>query len=195
MNFVKSIIHGRDDYSPKVKKFLHEYGDVPIDTIEIFRTPLTAFYSLRGNLLSHGRLKYEKLLFHLGLKSGKVLTVEKNEVINVDYFKPKPKLQLMKVNVQFANLTINELLNKTKALMGVKFYKYQAGDNNYQYFAMSVLKANHLLKPEYQNFIMQSVKHLFENQIARLLTNTITDIGGRKDVVVQGGFIKRCSFK
>ena len=193
MNYVKSIISGQNDYSSKVKHFLKEYGNVPIDTITIFRNPLPSFYSLTGNLISHNKLQYDKL-FHLGLrvglKNGKVLTVEKNEVINIDNFKQKPKAELLSVDVPFSNLTTNEMLNKTKALMGDKYFKYKAQDNNCQFFAMNVLKANNLLKPEYQSFIMQNVQYLFENKLLRKTTNVLTNIGGVK-TMIQGGKLKK----
>ena len=84
MNFINSLIHGRTDYSPKMKALLQNFGNMQIASIVICRTPLPSFLSLTGNLLNYGKFKYDKL-FHLFLKIRLVnntnLILEKNKLL------------------------------------------------------------------------------------------------------------------
>ena len=186
MNFINSLIHGRTDFSPKMKALLQNFGNMQIASIVICRTQLPSFLSLTGNLLNYGKFKYDKL-FHLFLKIRLVnntnLILEKNQNLNMDLFKHKPNMDTMSIEIP-PNLTINDMLEKTKEFMGDLFYRYKAEDNNCQFFVLNVLKANHILTKQEQDFIMQDVKYLFENKYIRKITNTLTDSGGRKDVVM-----------
>ena len=91
--FGKSIVSGRKNYSPKVKKILGQFGDVPITRIFIKRTPLSKLMKGALNIASLGAFskKFKNIpydeLYHLRLDietdKGRV-TLEKNEVINMD---------------------------------------------------------------------------------------------------------------
>ena len=64
------------------------------------------------------------------------------------------------------------------------FYRYSAYDNNCQTFISNILKANNLLTYELNNFIVQNTQQLFNNlSNLRKITNTLTDIAGRFDVI------------
>ena len=68
------------------------------------------------------------------------------------------------------------------------FYRYSAYNNNCQTFISNILKANNLLTHELNNFIIQDTQQLFNNLTnLRKITNTLTDIGGRFNIIKQGG--------
>jgi hypothetical protein len=69
-------------------------------------------------------------------------------------------------------------LEKTKDLMGDKFFDYKALDNNCQFFVSSILKSNGLNRGELSTFVLQDTRKLFEdNPKFRKIVNSITDTG------------------
>jgi hypothetical protein len=188
MNFFQKIIYGRNEYSPKVKTLLNQFGRVPIKHIIICRNPLREITYI-AKIVSN--ISYDKL-FHLFLKielqTGQQLILEKNEVINMDLFRGyKQGTETKDIISPTSHLTIDILLNKTKEAMGNNFFTYQAGSNNCQTFIYTILKSNNLLNSDNENFIVQRTRDIFKNENLRKLTNTITDIAGRFDVIKQGG--------
>ena len=90
--FGKSLIKGREDYSPKTKKLLEKYDGKKIHKVVINRTPLNSFLMGVLNAITFGQFKkkmkgkpYDKL-FHLRMdlhtESG-VVSIEKNEVVTL----------------------------------------------------------------------------------------------------------------
>jgi hypothetical protein len=113
--FGKSIVSGRKNYSPKVKKILSQFGDVPIQRIFIKRTPLGKLMKAALNIASLGEFnkKFKNIpydeLYHLRLDietskacKGKI-TLEKNEVINIDV---RPKTAK---NTQTQSMLVDDL--------------------------------------------------------------------------------------
>jgi hypothetical protein len=123
-------------------------------------------------------------------QSGKKLSVEKNEVINMEVSPPaRPKEEVKDITSNIPEgLTIDELMNKTETRMGKKdFYGYSARDNNCQDFIVSVLKANNIGDETDQKFVKQDTKSLFENlTFLRKFSNTLTTIGARANVATTG---------
>ena len=198
--FGKSIVSGRKNYSPKVKKILSQFGDVPIQRIFIKRTPLGKLMKAALNIASLGEFnkKFKNIpydeLYHLRLdietSKGRV-TLEKNEVINMDV-RPKTEknTQSMLVEDLPSGLTINEMLEKTKSDMGAKFYVYQAKSNNCQFFVMSILRANDLDTKQNEEFVIQDATSLFSDSF-RKTSNTVTDIGAAVNTLTDNDVIKK----
>ena len=198
--FGKSIVSGRKNYSPKVKKILSQFGDVPIQRIFIKRTPLGKLMKAALNIASLGEFnkKFKNIpydeLYHLRLdietSKGRV-TLEKNEVINMDV-RPKTEknTQSMLVEDLPSGLTINEMLEKTKRAMGGKFYVYQAKSNNCQFFVMSILRANDLDTKQNEEFVIQDATSLFSDSF-RKTSNTVTDIGAAVNTLTDNDVIKK----
>ena len=198
--FGKSIVSGRKNYSPKVKKILGQFGDVPITRIFIKRTPLSKLMKGALNIASLGEFnkKFKNIpydeLYHLRLDietdKGRV-TLEKNEVINMDV-RPKTEknTQSMLVEDLPSGLTINEMLEKTKRAMGAKFYVYQAKSNNCQYMVMSILRANDLDTKQNEEFVIQDATSLFSDSF-RKTSNTVTDIGAAVNTLTDNDVIKK----
>jgi hypothetical protein len=73
--------------------------------------------------------------------------------------------------------------------MGGKFLTYSAFDNNCGHFVMAMLRNSNLSNPSNILFVEQTTAHLFTPQLKKI-TNTVTDIRGKIDILRQGGDIK-----
>jgi hypothetical protein len=84
-------------------------------------------------------------------------------------------------------ITLNELLDRTVKQVGTKIFRYNAFDNNCQYFVTQVLRANGLLKPSAITFINQPVDQLVKElpQFIPKTAQVLTDIGGVADSLTQ----------
>jgi hypothetical protein len=189
MNFFRKVIHGRQEYSPKVTALLNHFGRIPIKHITICRTPINAITFIAKIVAT---VPYDKL-YHLFLKielqTGQQLILEKNEVINMDIFRGyKQGTETKEIIAPTSQLTIDIMLNKTKEAMGNNFFPYQAGSNNCQTFIYTILKVNNLLTRDSESFVLQKkTNEIFKSDVLRKFTNTLTDVAGRFDVIKQGG--------
>tara|TARA_R110000803_G_scaffold3726_1_gene12669 strand:- start:1360 stop:2364 length:1005 start_codon:yes stop_codon:yes gene_type:complete len=199
--FGRKLMYGRNTYSPKVKKILKDFGDEEITNLYIIRTPISKVLRFLMNILSLG--EFEKrmkntpyddlyhLAIHIETSKGKV-SLEKNEVINMDRNPKKPKnAEILNVTIG-KKLTINEMLDKTKTKMGKNFFPYSAKDNNCQRFILSLLQANNLANKANKDFVKQDTNELFSSHL-RKATNTVTDVAGRLNILASGGTVKKIS--
>ena len=116
------------------------------------------------------------------------LSLEKNERITISRFQMNKNAENMNINIP-SGISLNVLLDRTKQLMGGKFLTYSARDNNCQSSILAMLQSNNLSTPQNVLFTKQSTQELFTPQL-RKITNTITDIAGKVDILRQGGDIK-----
>jgi hypothetical protein len=203
---VTAVVYGRQDYPPKVRKILSQYGGKNITGITIGRTPLgtplmSALQVASGNTFSQKleNTPYDKL-FHLficiELDSSSKIVLEKNEVINAVIGCKLPKDTETKVitssNIPPA-LTLNDALEKTRERMGGNYFTYSAKDNNCQDFIVSFLTANNIGNETDNSWVKQETKVLFDggNNRLRKIANTLTDLGAKVDVLIQGAGIKK----
>ena len=185
----RKVIFGSKELPPDVQRILKRVGDATITGIRVGRTPVSGL--ITGTIKFFSSTPYDTL-FHLFIimttDKGEVL-LEKNEVIhmllnptiinNVEY------LTIDKV----PNITINELLEKTKERMGLKkFLGYNAYGNNCQNFLMNVFKANGIT--EGHKFIKQNTEGIFKNHptLAKF-AKAVTDLGAKVNIITQGGKI------
>lgn len=78
-------------------------------------------------------------------------------------------------------------MQNTKDRMGSNFFPYSARNNNCQDFIFNLLLANRLDSPELIDFVKQDTIQVFRGlPQLRKLTNTITDIAGRINVIKEG---------
>jgi len=169
---------------------LRQVGNDIITGITIGRTNVPAV--LTGIIKTLSSTPYDKL-YHLFLilktDKGNVL-LEKNEVINMDINQIPSNAETSEIRNIPKNLTINQLLQNTERRMGrQKFLNYSAYDNNCQHFLLNVLHGNGIYEGE--NFVKQRTEDIFKNDDFRKFANTITDIAGRANVLVQGGDLER----
>lgn len=196
----KAVIYGRMDYPPKVRTILKKYGEEVITGYKIKRTPVSKLLTSALSVVSlgvfgkrFGRSAYDEL-FHLFLEmttaSGKRISVEKNEVINMDTSPPKRDKEEVKditTNIP-EGLTISAMMAKTEESMGKKkFFGYSARDNNCQDFIVAILRSNNIGDNSDIEFVKQDTKELFKNlPFLRKFANTITDLGARVNVITTG---------
>lgn len=198
-----NLITGRTDLSPKVKRILTKDGNAKINSLTIVRNPLQPVLMAMLNIASLGEFKekmkntpYDKL-YHLSVildtDQGRFL-LEKNEKINMD-LRPtvSPKADTKAVTLG-DHPTINELIEKTKQILGNRFIVYSSKDANCQDFIVGVLKALGVATPDNLEFVKQDTDSLFSDKF-RKVANTVTDIGERIDQLAQGGRLKNVSRK
>jgi hypothetical protein len=204
---INTVINGASDYSPKVRKILSDYGDDHVREITIGRTPVsevltkvlsTASSNFKENI---NNMPYDKLfhLFILVRLDGRTIRIEKNEVINIDLIsKLTPDTELKKVSeIPMPTITLNQFLANGKSFMGSeKFFRYSARDNNCQDFILGLFYGSNIGNKEERDFIKQDTKQLFNNTGSlRQFANTITDVGGRFNALMNGGEIKKLKMR
>jgi hypothetical protein len=124
------------------------------------------------------------------LSNGKTLRVEKNEVINIDTNPKKHKdEQTQEVPPPPAGLTFGDMLEKARKEVGdYKFFSYSAKDNNCGNFIEYILRANGMESQQTKDYIGQDAKTILAGfPTLRKVMNTITDIAGRANVLLEGG--------
>jgi len=195
------LIHGTTEVPPNFKRMQEKYGDKRIVRINVVRQPLQQALEMALDVSSQGKLGKESLgnedidkLYHLKLEIGlegvdHPISLEKEAVVTLTYDPKHGKgFEVMPVNKDFHDLTLNDLISNAQKAMGNKFITYSSKDNNCQDFVMALLNASGLGDESLKKFVKQELKHLFNNTY-RKLTNTITDIGAKAEIIKQGGAI------
>ena len=186
----KALIYGRENISPNVDKFMRDHGDEPLLEMIISRNVVSSILTGSMKLLSsqfREKVGSDKL-YHLKLMIRTTysnVSIEKNEVIAISPYQMNYGAENMYVHFP-PGLTINILLENTRNEMGNSFLTYSARDNNCQNFVLSLLHANGLSNERNILFTKQSTTGLFSPEL-RKLTNTITDIAGKIDIIREGG--------
>jgi hypothetical protein len=201
IDYTKTVVYGRDDFPPKVRKVIKEFGNKPISKLTIVRHPLADWTVEALNFASLGEFKkryenepYEKL-YHLGLlinfTDNTSVLIEKNEVINAVVNPNIPPEDEEKVIKQFPpDLTLNIMIEGAKEKLGDNLYKYNAGVNNCQSFVNSLIyKFSDI---EEDRFVKQNTEQLFKGLPAFTKSvNTITNLGAKVNEITEGtGLIK-----
>ena len=204
LKIAKALLLGRNDYPPKVRNILKKYGSEVIVSYKLKRTPVSKLLTTALSAVSLGefgeRLKNSEYdeLFHLFLElttaSGKKISVEKNEVINLEVSPPtRPKEEVEDITSNIPDgLTINELMNNTNKRMGSSFFDYSAKSNNCQHFIINILNANNIGDESNREFVKQDTDFLFENlPYLRKISNTVTTLGAKVNVITEGAGTKK----
>jgi hypothetical protein len=198
---VKAVKGIRTDFRPQDREFIKRYGYSLITSITIYRKPVQAFISPILNAVSLGKfgdLLNEKgidTLFHLFMvisfkpvgEQQMNYKIEKNEVITITKVNGIEEGESINVSLK-RPIPINQLLYKTKEMMGDNFFSYNGLTNNCQNFVMSILQANDLLKPEYKEFIYQDVSDLERElpDMTKSFMNGTTGLASRLDILKNG---------
>lgn len=181
-----------NNYTNKSKNTLKKYGNIPINYITIYRTPIYNIIDNTLNIITFGKFNHLKqkfgidTLFHLSLIANvgndDNIVIEKNEMINItsDFdkklYKDSQKIIIQNIN---KNLTINNILENTrKKIKNTKFFSYDAFENNCQIFIKNILKNNQLYNKNINCFLYQDISkfiyHLpyYSRRIINFSTNT-----------------------
>ena len=190
---------GRTDFPPAMRKIMSQLGEETITSIDVKRTPVAKVLTGALSVFSLGKFgkrmkrSYDDL-FHLyliiGLSNGKSVSLEKEAVITMTT-KTGSRGKTEESNPVSpipSNMTLTSLLDKTRELMGTKkFFGYSAKSNNCQDFLVAIFKSNDIGDPQDISFIKQDTASLFKNLPSlRKLSNTLTTIGARADVLIKG---------
>ncbi len=172
--------------SPSIRKLLEQVGDEKITSIKLFRKPisLSSFAKFIGALKG---TSYDQLL-HLGLILNNKYLLDKQEVIHFERSGVPSGSETLDVDVN-KDITINELLEKTRKRMGdSNFTSYSSRRNNCQDFVMNILSANGLSSPIYTQFIKQDLQQVFENlpKYAEQIADFVTGAQRVVEKVIQG---------
>ena len=186
-----TLLFGINGYTANAKRVISKYGNEKINSIKVYRTPLSSGLKFVLNAVSLGEfekkvkeLGYDKL-YHLSAvidtTKGRFL-IEKCDVITL---KERPSVSGENMAISIGNKTISvyQLLNKTMKHMGHNYFSYNATENNCADFILGILKANGLNNSTSQSFIKQNVKGLFDDR-TRKIVNTTTELGGRVNTAV-----------
>jgi hypothetical protein len=186
-NLPKEILDFKEIVPQNVKQSLNKIGETQIVSARLGRTPVQAV--IQGALKLVTNVPYDTL-FHLfielTLDNGQKWILEKIERINLVKEDRSNKEGAEFTGSFPVNKTVNELFQNTKNQMGDRFLPYQSASNNCQVFIMGVLDGNGLNNPERTAFVKQDTKSIFKNNPAlRKFANTLTDLGGYGNALVQ----------
>jgi hypothetical protein len=180
-----------DQLSPPNQDIVNKYGDDIITRIVIKRTPLPKLFTQSVNYLVN---EHFDRLFHLyvefTLTDGTRILLEKNERIKlVVNHQERKDSESEEVSVFQSQLTLNEILVKTKSRMGQdSFYSYNAGTNNCQDFILNVFDANQIGDETDRKFIKQDLNDISKkNPLLTRIAEFITNTGAFGRVALEGG--------
>lgn len=202
LNIASSLWSPSTAEPPQIRKFLQDHGSEIITKMFVRREPLSFLINSVLMLFSFGEV-YRKIraspydeLYHLSLyietNAGTKFIFQKNERINInEKITQNEYIETLPVRV-IKQITVNELFENTKKLMGDKFYPYNAIYNNCQNFVTNVLKANNLLVPIASQFINQNVSQIFNStpSLVKKIMEYVIYASYMTDVVIQGGDIE-----
>jgi hypothetical protein len=189
-NTVDSLQGRRAGISPSVDDFLRRHGDENITQFTISRTVLNPLLTGAIGIISPSfrRKTQDTKLYHLHvlIRTTKTsLSLEKNARITIGNYQKRNGSEDMSVSIP-SGLTLNKMLDRTRSLMGGRFLSYSARDNNCQDFILAILQSNNLSTSANMLFVKQATQTLLTPQL-RKISNTITDIAGGVDKIIQGG--------
>lgn len=179
----------RKDYSKEGKRVLNEYGSLPIHRITLSRAPISSVLDKALNVITFGNYdKYKSKyafdkLFHLAMIceiQDRRVSVEKVATVKITTnITHEPQAQFKDVPIHSNNLSLTDMLDKTRQAMGDNFWLYNYATNNCQVFIDTILKVNGLLTPDIHSWLYQDVSDI-QNQIGAIpnaIINGITDVG------------------
>ena len=188
---VKDFFSTRKDFSDADKKTFAENKDKRIKKMMIVRTPLSWFSKTFADIVSLGtfseqtqRLGYDRVyhLYSLIYLEGieQPIMYEKNETVVLRFGSPSTDqyTQMKEVQNIPVDMTLGKFVQTAQNFMGEEeYWHYTFERQNCQRFLMLNLKANNLLTPDLQNFIMQDAEKLLSQapSISRKFAQGIAD--------------------
>jgi hypothetical protein len=206
----------RENYPPAARDTLARYGDGNVYDLKVIREPIQSYIDKALQVITLGRWKQAKEsmnydnLFHLSMIASlampngdkAMIKIEKNEVINItDKFALKSDGVSSGVSqhgsgqdARFINvpvpccITLAQMMKTAADAVGPSFFKYDAFNNNCQMFLANILRANGLLTPEVEAFVVQDAQSLLQQlpKYTRPFANTITNLAGFANKLMYG---------
>jgi len=176
---------------PKFRKLLQEVGDEKINKLVLWREPISV----------NSMLKFLKLnksfddLFHLAVNVNDKYNLDKQSVLTFE--RGKPKGETLEIPVS-KDITIREMIEKTKKRMGDNAYTSYSVRNNCQQFLLNVLSANGLMTTEARKFIEQDVEKILQDlpKYSEVVANFFTGAQAVANRLIEGeGSTKMYNFQ
>lgn len=182
-----------DSYNNTSTATLNQYGNMPIKSLTIYRTPISSMLNTALNFVSLGkwnelRQKYGfDKLFHLALVANvgaKNIIIEKNEAINISTtYKTDKDTETFPIDLGGKVFTANEMLDKARKNVGDKtFFDYDAFNKgeatNCQGFIKILLEAVGLYSQPAKDFLFQDLENIYKElpsyvpKVAKAFTTT-----------------------
>ena len=191
---VNTLIYGLSDFNAQFRKVLEEYGNKPIKSIMVCRSPVQQAVQEAMNVVSLGAFRKRLLrapydqIYHLfasiTLEDYTVLTLDKQSQLTL---KVGSKSYQDSIDVSPPFSTISEMLNNTrKSMRDTLFFGYNAKSNNCQVFLYKFFESNGKATPQLRDFIMQDVSSLFDDNL-EYFSNLVTDLGSKVSTIQYGG--------
>lgn len=192
------------------KKTLEQYGDEPIQKIQIARTPLSNLLLTGVNLISLNtfddlRKKYGfDNLYHLSMIAylpNTNIIIEKNETVVIEPLSTSTSLndktEYFDVEIP-RGLTLNTMINNTINDLGSsKFYSYSAFNNNCQVFIEAILDSNNISSQRAHDFLFQDLSGIrnelnnSEYSYVPKVVNKITDLASTFSRLIGKGLVRK----
>ena len=197
------VVHGRgEEYPPNAKAMIEKYKNETVVGVSLHRNILSSVFTVLMSAFTNGETARRLLaepkdkLFHISmwvkLGNGVVLSCEKEDAIKIrEHPTKKGKEEEQEAPVP-SNTTFGVFLEKgLHNAGGRKFFGYSAKDNNCGNWIEYILRGNHIDNAATHAFIGQDTKKILDGYPnLRKFMNTVTDLGGRANVVLEGGRIK-----
>ena len=194
------------DYSDTTKKYLQQYGHLPILAIELRRAPLNFAIDLALQGVSTGKwMELKKKygfdeFYHLSMlvtlggaveqkrqngrivKYHKKLAIEKLAVVSInENITIESDMETLPINVPNRTTTIQNMFDKAREKYGdTRFFTYSAlGNNNCQNFIRMLLEVEGLYSEEAKRFVFQDISELVKElpESTKTISQGLTDIG------------------
>lgn len=178
-----------DGYNNKSTTTIKKYGNLPILSMQIFRTPLSSKVNMFLNALSFGKLNAIKKkygfddFFHLALVcnlGSKNIMCQKNSVVDItEAYKDKENTEVFNVDMMGKTFTINDMLSKTRSRLGDKaFFEYDMLSHNCQHFVANLLESEGIFNPDVKAFVYQNISEIIKEipAFSKYLIRGTTDL-------------------
>jgi hypothetical protein len=185
------VVHGNLAYSKSAQKVLDELGDQKIVSCSVNRTPISISKAVAlaekvmpkfaKQRAKRGIDEFYHLYVLVTLDSGAEVAVEKNEIITITTGGTARK-GAESIDVATPNATLAELMARTQAQMGDKFFPYSISSNNCQKFCLALLQSNGISSPTAKRFVKQNLKFLPSGAVSIL--NGIVQLAGHVATLV-----------
>jgi hypothetical protein len=180
------VVHGNLGYTNSAQNVLDQFGGEQIVGLSVNRTHISISAGLKyaDKLMPKFAAKRAKLgydqFFHLyvliTLESGEEVAIEKNEVITISTG-PAARKGAESLDIKTPNATtLSELMERTEAKMGAKFFPYNVQTNNCQAFVLALLQSNKVSSPAAKRFTKQNLKFLPSGAVS-ILNGVVQLIG------------------
>jgi hypothetical protein len=201
---IYDVLVGNPALPKSFRNVLVKYGDMPIVSAVIKRTPLTKGVEALLNAATLGKWNEIKgsidRLYHLYmvliLEGGKRLLLEKNErpVLSETIPSDTKETESTAVTTMTSPILLSEFIGKTIKRLSLQDYiSYDGFSTNCQHFIRAHLLANGLLDPENMAFVYQDIKKLVERtpSFSKWLAKKATDVVGTGRQLVEELVYKR----